>query len=302
MTRARACAPRRQVASAMGPLVTRSLLAASLLWLSGCGNDLGECDPQAADELVYGRNGLVATKGQALAHDSCGNGVFCHSSAAKGEARYGAPAGMNFDMLPGPRGLGDMLSHIDEVWSLVQSGDMPPRGETAVVLADGDWSVDVLRRFEAPILPAIGSAQAKGMFRNWLACGAPVVTETQVPLWAVPPVDPFAGDETPTWHDIYSVIMQPQCALSGCHSVTSASGGLAMADECATYDALFRSGACGEPAVRAGDAAASLLVDKLTATDPRCGDPMPPIGQLPVSFTTAIREWIDAGAEADSCP
>jgi len=280
----------------------RATIVSVLACVCACGSDLGECDPVAADELVYGRNGLVATKGQALAHDTCGNGVFCHSSAAVGEARHGAPAGMNFDMLPSPLGVADMLTHVDDAWSVVSAGDMPPRGKTSLVLADGEWSLDVARSGDAPTLPSLTTAQGKGIMRNWLACGAPVVTETQVPLWALPARDPFAGDEVPAWHDIYEVVFRPQCALSGCHSASSGAGGLAMVDECGTYAALFRAGACGEPTVRAGDPAASLLIDKLTATDPRCGDPMPPIGPLPESFTTAISEWIAAGAEVTACP
>jgi len=56
------------------------LLGAALT--SGCGGeDLGECDLAAAEEMVFSQQGLVATKGQALLHDTCGNGAFCHSSA-----------------------------------------------------------------------------------------------------------------------------------------------------------------------------------------------------------------------------
>lgn len=276
-------------------------LLAALVLAGGCGSDLGPCDRAAADELVYGRSGLVATKGQALAHDSCGNGVFCHSSAAHADARFGVPAGLSFDMLPAPDGLSNVLEHVDMAWAVVADGDMPPRGDAARVQGDGDWLFDVERRAGAPRLPALSSAEGKGMFRNWLACGAPVVAHTQVPKWAVPARDPFEGDATPRWQDIYEVVLQPSCALSGCHSESSASGGLAMTDACGTHAALFVAGACGEPAVQPGDAAASLLVDKLTSDDPRCGDPMPPIGRLPQSFTDAIAEWIDAGAEADAC-
>lgn len=284
----------------MWRLLGSAALGSAMSLASACGTDLGECDPVAADELVYGRNGLVATKGQALAHDSCGNGVFCHSSVARGSARHGAPAGMDFDMLPAPRGLGGMLHHVETAWSLVESDDMPPRGDTLLVLANGDWSVDVERHADAPRLPSLASEAGKGAFRNWLACGAPVVTTTQVPLWAVPMRDPFAGDAVPAWHDIYEVILRPQCALSGCHSAASAAGGLAMADECSSYRAMFQAGACGEVLVRARDGS-SLLNDKVTATKPRCGGPMPPIGVLPIAFTDAIARWIESGAEASSC-
>lgn len=274
------------------------------MWLlaSSCGSDLGECDPAAADELVYGRNGLVATKGQALAHDSCGNGVFCHSSAAHGAERHGAPAGMNFDMLPTPNGVGDMLRHVDSAWALVAESTMPPSRVGHRVLGDGEWSIDVQRDVTSPHLASINTAEGRGVFRNWLACGAPVVVETQVPKWARPAVDPFAGTDTPEWHDIYDVILRPQCALSGCHNTSGAAGRLAFGDECETHAALFSPGACGEPEVIAGNSEDSLLVNKLTAAEPRCGGPMPPIGTLPPSFADAIARWIDAGAVASDCP
>src|SRR5262245_9469957 len=68
----------------------------------GCSSDLGDCHEQAAREIVYSSSGMVATKGQALLHDSCGQGVLCHASAAKGAARKGASKDLNFDMLPNP--------------------------------------------------------------------------------------------------------------------------------------------------------------------------------------------------------
>lgn len=280
----------------------RCLGMAVALTLTACGDDLGPCDEAAADELVYGRNGLVATKGQALAHDSCGNGVFCHSSAARGNERHGAPAGMNFDMLPAPRGVSDMLQHVDSAWSLVAESTMPPSRVGHRVLGDGEWSVDVQRDVTAPQLASINTAESRGVFRNWLACGAPVVVETQVPKWARPAVDPFAGAETPEWQDIYDVILQPQCALSGCHTTQSAAGELTLSDPCSAFSALFSRGACGEPEVIAGNSADSLLMNKLTAAEPRCGGPMPPIGTLPPSFADAIARWIDAGAAASGCP
>ena len=64
----------------------------------GCKSELGPCDTEAARELVYSRDGMVATQGQALMHDSCGGAAFCHARGAEKAARLGAPAGMDFDM------------------------------------------------------------------------------------------------------------------------------------------------------------------------------------------------------------
>ncbi len=271
------------------------------LALNACASDVGPCDPIAADELVYGRNGWVATKGQALAHDSCGNGAFCHAAAAKGAQRYGAPNGMSFDMLPSPTGLAHVLDDVEALWSVVREGDMPPSEVGVRVQGDGDWIFDVERRAEAPRLPSLHTREGQGMFRNWLACGAPVVADTQVPEWARPPHDPFGGEGAPAWHDIYEVILKPNCATAGCHIPATSAGGLAMADECATRAQLFAAGDCGEVRVIAGDAAGSLLIDKLTAETPRCKGRMPTFGPLPNDFTDAIARWIDAGAEAETC-
>lgn len=280
--------------------------AAALLALCACGgSELGECDEPAARELVYSASGMVATKGQALAHDTCGNGVFCHSAAARGGERHGAPGGMDFDMLPSPRGLAALLERADEAWGAVESGEMPPRGPTSAVLGDGRWSVSIDGDPGAPALPPLTSVQGKAIFRNWLACGAPTVTETLLPPWSRPPSDPFDGGAAPSGQDIYRAILAPKCALAGCHNAGSAAGGLALRDACQSRAALLGQGACGERYVRPGDADGSFLMNKLEADAPRCGGPMPPPshgGRLPEAYRSAIAAWIDGGAEVEGCP
>jgi hypothetical protein len=296
VTRAILGAPRHR----MDPV--RAAAAVCAVVLLGCRGELGECNTASANELVYGRGGLVATKGQALAHDSCGNGAFCHSAAAKGALRHGAPARMDFDMLPAPRGLSGIRELAEDAWQVVQSEQMPPSNASALI-GDGAWLADVERRTGAAALPPLPSHEGKAIFRNWLACGAPVVTETRVPAGVQPLQHDFdAGGGTPTWSLIYRDIMQPRCATAGCHNAQSAAGGLALAQECAAYAALFEAGSCGELLVRSGDADGSLLVDKLESEAPRCGTPMPPAGPLPEAMKVAVRAWIEAGAEADSCP
>jgi len=282
---------------------------AALAWslsLSACGGaDLGACDMPAARELVYSESGMVATKGQALAHDSCGNGVFCHSSAASGGARHGVPAGLNFDMLPSPVGTSELMDYAEDAWDAVESGEMPPRGVGSRVLGDGHWSVAIDGDPQAPTLAPLATEEGKAAFRNWLACDAPTVSQTLLPPWAHPPTDPFDGGMTPTWAVIYDEVLVPRCALAGCHNGSSASGGLAMRDACQTRSALFAMGACGQRYVREGDADGSFVMNKLETDAPSCGGPMPPAshgGKLPESYRNAIREWIDMGAEAEDCP
>jgi hypothetical protein len=281
----------------------RTCLATLLLTcLLGCRSELGECDTLAANELVYGRDGLVATKGQALVHDSCGNGAFCHAALATSKRRYGAPARMDFDMLPSPTGLSEVRGLAEDVWKLVRTGQMPPVGSGSSVIGDGAWLADVARDHEAPRLPALATDEGKAILRNWLACGAPVVVDTRVPRGVQPGSSTFdAGDGTPTWSAIFQGILLPTCATQGCHSGASAAGGLALEDACDAYAALFQPGACDEAPVLAGSADSSLLIDKLESDQPRCGTPMPPTGPLPEGMKAAVRAWIEGGAQAETC-
>ncbi len=277
-----------------------SVGGALLAALTGCGSDLGRCDKSAAQELVYGKNATVATKGQALMHDTCGNAAFCHSSQARGKARHGVPKGLDFDMLPSPRGLATVLDHREAIWETIESRFMPPPGARSLV-GDGEWSFDIQRRPEAPTLPPLSSKEGKAVLRNWLACGAPTVTDTRVPSWAQPAQDPFASDEPVTWRSIYEVVMRPSCATGGCHDAVTAAGGLTMRDPCQARSALLATGACQQTILRPGNAAESLLIDKLDNTEPSCGDSMPPTGQLSESARRAIRSWVNDGALAEEC-
>lgn len=275
-------------------------LIASLSAATGCDNELGACDQEAANELVYGKNGSVATKGQALVHESCGAGVFCHSASAKGENRQGAPKGMDFDMLPSPTGLRDVLSRSGDVWDSVKSREMPP----ADFKTDGvhDWLFDVQRRPEAQSLPSLGTSEGRAILQNWLACNAPVVTETRVPSWAQPADDPFADPENVTWKGLYEKVMKPSCATAGCHDAQTRAGQLALDDLCQSAKNLLKSGACNKAWVTPGNAQSSFLVEKLDSAKPSCGAAMPPTGLLSESARKAVRTWIDSGASADECP
>jgi hypothetical protein len=277
-------------------------LSACAWALGGCAaGDLGECNQAAAQELVFSASGMVATKGQALAHDSCGNGGFCHSAAARGNERHGAPAGMDFDMLPSPTGLDELLERADTAWGVVEGGDMPPGAVGDEVMGDGQWTVDVTGLgADAPALPSLKTTEGKAAFRNWLACGAPSVTDTGVPSWARAPMLDVDGGTG--FQAIHTGILEPRCAVAGCHTDTTRAGGLSLEEPCAAHAALLGSGTCGKTYVRAGDAAASFLVEKLEMEKPSCGGSMPPTGQLPEGLRSAIRSWIDAGAEGPSCP
>lgn len=273
-----------------------SLAAALAVLAFGCENELGKCDQEAANELVYGRGNLVATKGQALMHDSCGQGAFCHSAAAEGKVRQGAPGSLNFDMLPRASGLPDVLDQRDEIWESVLNGSMPPK---EFVTGDGDWTFSVKRSADEPRLPPLSTDAGKAVLRNWLACGAPIVVDTSVPSWA----RPASAGGSATWADLHSELIAPRCALSGCHDKRSASsaGDLDLSERCAARRALLATGPCGEPRLKPGDVT-SFLVDKIESAAPRCGTRMPPSGAFSAAEAASVRAWIMAGAVAEDCP
>lgn len=287
--------------SAMSTSAATLVLGACAL-VAGCGTrSLGECDRAAAEELVFSPSGHVATKGQALTNDSCGNAAFCHSAAATGDERFGAPSGMNFDMLPSPTGLLDLLDEAESAWHVVSEGEMPPGKLGSDVMGDGQWTVDVTGLgVDAPALPSLKTEQGKAAFRNWLACGAPSVTDTETPGWAHAPspgIDGGTGFEA-----IYAGIVAPRCGLSGCHDASGQAGGLVLADPCGAHAALLGKGDCGKTYVLPGDAEGSFLIDKLESDLPSCGGPMPPTGALPQELRDAVYDWIDSGAPGVTCP
>ena len=288
-------APRRRFAAALQCAAVLCAAGTS----SGCGaEELGECDQAAADQIVYSAAGLAATKGQALMHDSCGNGAFCHSSAAGGKLRWGAPGQLNFDMLP-PSGWPAVVEHRDEIWSSIADGQMPPPGVGHDVLGDGQWSFG-LGDETAETLPPVASREGKAALRNWLACGAPVVGNTRVPVWAQPPRDAGAADAM-DWSGIFAQVIRPTCT-PGCHSSANA-GGLVMVDECEAYDQLLDRATCGDaPRLVPGDEG-SLLLDKIREQRPPCGQrmPPPPASALAPEVVERIAAWVADGAPAQNC-
>ena len=248
---------------------------------------------EAARQLVYGPGNNVATKGQALVHESCGQAAFCHSEEAKESRRKGAPHGMNFDMLPRPSGLTDVYHLDDSIWQQVQDGMMPP---ASYAVGDGLWTYSRARRDDEPHLPKLNTHEGRSILRNWLACGSPVVTDSKVPEWAR-----ATGMIEPVWSDIHPKLIQTRCATSGCHDRGAAAGDLVMTDACESYRALLDEvGDCKKRRVVAGDGS-SFLLDKVENETPSCGSRMPTIGPLSEGEIAALRTWIEDGAKADEC-
>jgi hypothetical protein len=272
-------------------------LVGALGALSACGSELGECDREAANELVYSSTWKVATKGQALMHDSCGNASFCHSAGARGPERVGAPFGMDFDMLPLAKGWPEVVDQREEIWRTVDQESMPPDGVGKEKQGNGDWSFDHWRRKDSERLPGLHTSTGKAAMRNWLACGAPVLKETEVPLWARPTADTDLAD----WSGIHQTLIKGRCATGGCHNAGTRAGGLDLTDECLGYQALFEnSESCGgAPRLTAPDLNSSFF--QQLARQSTCGDPMPPDDPLTEPELQVIREWIVGGALAKNC-
>ncbi len=247
------------------------------LALSGCGSDLGECDEAALGGPAVGAAGLYT--GQ-IVMSSCGSG-FCHASNAFGEARRGAPSGLDFDVAStDPGKLADAIKNVrdyaDDIWSQVEAGTMPP----PMPAGGGELDED-----------------SKEALRNWLACDAPLA-------------DTGGGPAPDAWSGIHPTLGS---ACNGCHGSTAFSGPgngfLFGEDACTAYQnvvnqpAITMGGMCDQSGlmlVAPGDPAASLLLQKLEGTQ-TCGtympltDPGPYVDRDPTTVSE-LEAWIADGA------
>ncbi|MEM9068118.1 MAG: hypothetical protein AAGE52_06410 [Myxococcota bacterium] len=337
-------------------------LLLTLLTLLGCKPDLGECNegegPGQDREVVYLVNGspddgTPLYAGQALMQIHCGNSGFCHSQAARGSGRAGAPRGLDFDVNLActtadacssgiemsierlSESQREVFDHRVNIWRTIENGSMPP-GRAGEAVRAGDQyfrEVDSNGAFSNE-LPSLDDREGRRILRNWLKCGAPVVSQAREPSDGERPgflcsddASDMVGDcrvragtiEPPeaNWASIYEMIVVPLCLechrddgnpffgpddqeLDLCLSDTPASG---PCDRDAVLTSLtgmpaFAPSCDGEgDLIVAGDAANSVFFDKLTA-GPTCGDPMP-LGDndgLSADILAPIREWINAGA------
>ncbi len=306
--------------------------------LAGCQPQLGQCDTEGAFTLVVDRNGYPSYAGQAMIQQACSP---CHSVGATGATRRGAPANLNFDAAPSRSddpSMPDMevverlaisrqsiFDHRFAMFSTVETGSMPPGEAGLAALIDAGFTyLD-----SGQPMPYIDSAEGEDIYKNWLACGGPMVTQTAEPGDSDAPGAPCdpggytlqdaehcyyrrtAPPIDPTWTAIYSAIIVDGGCVS-CHGPGPASfimqSALDLSDKDAGYAALVNVPAMGSPcadeggAVRVipGDADGSLLIHKLenhTADGSDvCGDSMPLGVLLPPSQIAVVRQWIDDGA------
>lgn len=263
----------------MASVAPRRRFAAVLLGaaLAGCGPDLGECDMNALGGSDV--PGMLAPRaGQIAVNTSCAAGR-CHSASATGENRVGAPAGLNFDVVPADpspaelakatEGAGVVHDQAEEMWELIDSGDMPPEGQRAPP-----------------------TAEQKEQIRNWLACGAQVVLAPEQ-----------TSGVTPDLPSIFNALTD----CRACHS-SGTDNAFLQTDACGMYKALVMKPPIGSlcktmPAltlVAPNNPDGSLFVQKMGTTPP-CGSTMPfgatmPLSQSKPALYNAIRTWVMNGA------
>jgi hypothetical protein len=287
-----------------------------------CGPDLGTCDIDAAKEVVY-LNGAPFVVGQALVYQSCA-GSTCHASSAVGKGRTGAPHGLNFDVQPLTKsstakdldvlrsGINEVRNEADELWSVIDSGEMPPG--KAGDRPDLAWYSDAAGTTQA-MLTGLDLADARDKVRNWLACQAPIVAATSDSTLATGAMRMQLGSVVmqgkptigPNFQSIYDNLLT---TCTTCHSATGAYKNLGL--DFTTKDSAYMTlvnknafagsgGMCmGRTLVKPMDCQSSLLYQKLafaTGSSQLCGMSMP-YGAAMVSSDVqkAVCDWIAAGA------
>lgn len=220
--------------------------------------------------------------GQAIMKQSCANG--CHSSTAEGQARQGAPKGLDFDLLPlsegtpvtgtdgvvrlqlDPQALADLrhrqrkvYDEREDIWEQIQKGLMPPEStfEVLTTIVESMFNNDgSCTRGQA--LTSLDADKEK--LRNWLACGTPIVEANSAQL-TVPVVGtvgnqyPVCGGggggsdggmpTTPGFSEVYNTVF---AACAACHVAGGASGTMFhLNTEDIAYTALLGATGTGAP-------------------------------------------------------
>lgn len=249
-------------------------VAAVPLPVAGCSTDLGSCDADQVEAVVFEPSGQPYFAGQFITQQSCAGG-FCHAANASGAARLGAPAGLNFGVAPVVEGSDiveetrrlrnarlDVREHAASMFEQVDRGWMPPDGVGQdfsgphEACTDDAFLLETLDEGDPVTCAPLGlttvvfdlrDGRTREVLRNWLACGGPLV-ERCVGVGNAPN---FLGEElecrssvTPTFASIWQTVLSAnQC--TGCHAPEApgnffeSGGELDLSDRTAAYDGLL---------------------------------------------------------------
>lgn len=282
--------------------------------LAGCAEDLGTCEMNAATQVVYAADGTPYYAGQGLVQYGCSEGV-CHSEVAVNDARKGAPHGLNFDLRPltptsTPANISALRAGVvkvrdeaGEIYGELTAGTMPPGA--AGQRPDPAWK---LQSGQVANLPGVNTDVGIATVRNWLACGAPVVSgvtgapadASQIASSAIVPAMTIQVGNT--FESVYTNVLAP-CAAA-CHKPGGSYAALDLSTKAIAFGSVVGKaapGACASAGqlVTPGNCETSVLYKKLTPT-PGCGAQMPLGGPyLSASNLDALCQWIKAGAKQE---
>jgi hypothetical protein len=307
----------------------RARLLALIFLVSACSEDVGICQGslQGRDTVVV--NGNVVYGGQAIMNKACTVG--CHSSLATGDGRHGVPAGLDFDLFPvdqedtaGTRKRGavtvvkltnaqveglrarqkKIVAHRDLIWQQVEDGLMPPAGMLDSVMSKIFASSEKTPCDPGKPYSKLPEPQTREVFRNWLACGAPLV-ETNSPKVdksvATPGAAGYQYQECKP--EVAEVVTLERLFAStfgdcgGCHN-NPAEPAPKFLSVAGLAESLRKGKSCnGKPFVTPGEPAESYLLDLLKAPDPACNRRQMPVNDpLSERALAEITAWIAAGA------
>ncbi|MDB4973137.1 MAG: hypothetical protein JWN48_1478 [Myxococcaceae bacterium] len=295
-----------------------AILTLAIIWSasSGCGEGVGPChDPLQGRQPVIVNN-VVMYGGQAIVIKACATG--CHSSSARGAARNGAPAGLDFDLLADTTttavtmnekgesiaklkpaqvaGLRERRKVIydqrDEIWQQVSAGLMPPQGKFVsfqkLSSIFSSVKTDACSRNKA--YASIATDSSREVLRNWLACGVPIV-ESNSRVVEKPRVSGAEGYQYPSCEratsseaeeppvvSLESLLEGALSSCSACHPILSEPD-FSSIDKLRTSLLESSTVICNDkPYLTSGSPEQSFLYDVLAKADPGCGTARMPSG------------------------
>jgi outer membrane protein assembly factor BamB len=255
-----------------------------------------------ADGVVYAASvdASMSYDGNLLLPEISGTGALSAISVADGSVLWSSPL----------RGAGYASATIanDLVLTADETGRVYAFARTT---GEEVWHYDAPAGINAPLVVAgdellIGVGMDLGVVIALSLNAADTPTGAAGALAPPPSAGSAAPATQPTWSAVYQAIVQRGCnGGTTCHSSMLA-GQLQMSTAAQAYSALVSAPALGTACsatgllrVAPGDPDNSLLVQKLEAAMPICGQHMPPGGTVPAAQLMQLRMWIEKGALDD---